>query len=141
MSDKCKKMLGGCNAWTRPHQCYNNVKKDGYCGIHHPDAVKARQEKTNKRWKEKLDNSDYGKLKKALATIATLTEQVRAQDKWISVDEGFPLGFHQECLVWRSGDNKNFHAAVDYLIDEETFSELYYVTHWMPLPTPPKEAE
>ena len=73
--------------------------------------------------------------------IATLTEQVRAQDKWISVDEGFPLGFHQECLVWRSGDNKNFHAAVDYLIDEETFSEHYYVTHWMPLPTPPKEAE
>ena len=73
--------------------------------------------------------------------VDTLTEQVRAQDKWISVDEGFPLGFHQECLVWRSGDNKNFHAAVDYLIDEETFSEHYYVTHWMPLPTPPKEAE
>ncbi len=37
--------------------CQNVAKKDGYCGIHHPDAVKARQERGDKRWNEKILNA------------------------------------------------------------------------------------
>ena len=120
MSDKCKKMLGGCNAWTRPHQCYNNVKKDGYCGIHHPDAVKARQEKTNKRWKEKLDNSGYGKLKKALATVDTLTARIA------------------ELTAAIEAHKRVSHGDAAYLGNPDVASDLRL---WAILPTPPKEAE
>ena len=76
MSDKCKTVIHG--DWGRWHQCRNSAKREGYCGMHHPDAVKARQEKSTKLYEENREKSDSYRLKKALATIATLTEQVDA---------------------------------------------------------------
>ena len=79
MSDKCKRVIHG--DWGRWHQCRNSAKREGYCGMHHPDAVKARQEKSTKLYEENREKSDSYRLKKALATIATLTEQVMALEE------------------------------------------------------------
>lgn len=32
------------------YQCSKPNKKDGYCGLHHPDAVKARRDKREAKW-------------------------------------------------------------------------------------------
>ena len=90
------------------------------------------------------------------ATIATLTEQVRAQDKWISVDVRLPEAYEtdgnyhasDEVLVLCAG--KLEFALYQYGPDSGGWESWYChfyednlenVTHWMPLPTPPKEAE
>ena len=92
----------------------------------------------------------------AAATIATLTEQVRAQDKWISVDVRLPEAYEtdgnyhasDEVLVLCAG--KLEFALYQYGPDSGGWESWYChfyednlenVTHWMPLPTPPKEAE
>ncbi len=48
---KCKEQVRGEGQWGsfHRHQCRNNAIRDGYCGIHHPDAVKCRREKTDAR--------------------------------------------------------------------------------------------
>ena len=73
--------------------------------------------------------------------VDTLTEQVRAQDKWIDVDVELPKD-EQKVL---STDELGRVYLSTYLRGK--FKLLFhcadhcYVTHWMPLPTPPKEAE
>ena len=73
--------------------------------------------------------------------LATLTEQAMAQDKWISVDVELPKD-EQQVL---STDKLGRVYLSTYLRGK--FKLLFHcdnhclVTHWMPLPTPPKEAE
>ena len=54
MSEKCKEEIRGEGQWGSFNRvrCRHNVKKDGYCAIHHPDAVKKRREKSDKRFKD-----------------------------------------------------------------------------------------
>ena len=52
MAEKCKKMVWHRAAYS-PVKCTHNAKRDGYCGIHHPDAVKRRGEKAEARYKAK----------------------------------------------------------------------------------------
>lgn len=49
--DKCKAVIPGV-FWGRTVHCNNTAKRDGYCGVHHPDAKKARREKWNKKYDE-----------------------------------------------------------------------------------------
>ena len=49
------------------HQCSRKTKKDGWCGLHHPDAEKKREEANEKRAEERDANSPYGWYKKAVA--------------------------------------------------------------------------
>ncbi|KKK75809.1 hypothetical protein LCGC14_2870010, partial [marine sediment metagenome] len=51
---RCKKMIWRKERWGRT-ACNNNATRDGYCGIHHPDAVKRRQEKSDARDKKRSD--------------------------------------------------------------------------------------
>jgi hypothetical protein len=48
-----RKMDERCSArvWERWRwrNCMNRAKKDGFCGIHHPDAVKKREERIKKK--------------------------------------------------------------------------------------------
>ncbi len=75
-------------------------------------------------------------LRDALALIEHLEAQ---QPKWISVEERLPereclaIGWQDEMLignVYRSGAGYACESDGEYLMD---------VTHWMPLPEPPKE--
>ena len=59
MGEKCKESVHDTGRGVGFHKCFNNAKKDGYCGIHHPDAVKRRREKNDalyaaqtKKWDE-----------------------------------------------------------------------------------------
>ena len=78
--------------------------------------------------------------------IATLTEQAMAQDKWISVDER-PVeekshGYSDWILVsTRFGDNRFVCQDKRDFHERKWVNNSENVTHWMPLPTPPKEAE
>ena len=68
-TEKCKEKV-----WNKfyHHQCTKKVWKDGYCKIHHPESVKAREEKSNLRYKQKMDASVYGRLERALKKIEEL---------------------------------------------------------------------
>ena len=59
MTEYCKEML-----WAG-RQCGHNAKSDGYCGIHHPDAVKRRREKSEVRYKKWSDEQDKSWARKA----------------------------------------------------------------------------
>jgi hypothetical protein len=52
--DRCKEDI-----WDRytykTYRCARNAVKDGFCKQHHPDAVKARQEKSAKLYAEKRE--------------------------------------------------------------------------------------
>ena len=56
---KCKEQVRDEGRWPNYHQCRYNAKKDGYCGIHHPDAAKRRLEKYEARYDEKWDRAAF----------------------------------------------------------------------------------
>ena len=113
------------------------------------EAIDVRQ-----RHARYIDAAD--RIEAQQSKIATLTEQVRAQDKWISVDVRLPEAYEtdgnyhasDEVLVLCAG--KLEFALYQYGPDSGGWESWYChfyednlenVTHWMPLPTPPKEAE
>ena len=57
MTEKCKEMnVPNTGRSVTSHQCWKNATRDGFCGIHHPDAVKRREAKATaaaKIWHEK----------------------------------------------------------------------------------------
>ncbi len=54
------------------HQCELPVLKDGYCRVHHPDAVKARREASHARYEEIAKRSPWNQLKTAHDRINAL---------------------------------------------------------------------
>lgn len=42
------------------YPCQNRATRDGWCGVHHPDAAKKREEKQAARWQER----DYADARK-----------------------------------------------------------------------------
>lgn len=50
MTERCKKDIWDRVIW-RHRQCLKNATKDGYCGVHHPDAVRQRKEREKTRQK------------------------------------------------------------------------------------------
>lgn len=69
---------------------------------------------------------------KILAVIPT-----PGSNQWVRVETEYPEEF-KEVLVVRSGDKKSWHIATMYLREHLEWSEPYYVSHWQPLPQPPK---
>ena len=57
MTEYCKETVRRPGAWQRS-QCDNKAKRDGYCGTHHPDAVKRRREKSAARFKKDAAEMD-----------------------------------------------------------------------------------
>ena len=59
MSEQCKyDMIPDSGRWPSFHQCSKKAKRDGFCGIHHPDAVKRRREKSDARYAAETKASD-----------------------------------------------------------------------------------
>ena len=59
--------------------------------------------------------------------------------EWISVEDRLP-GIGQHVLVWRTSGGKYapFSIGIERFIDN--LGGQWPVTHWMPLPDPPKES-
>lgn len=49
MSETCQTRTKGYPPFYRGSTCSRKVWKEGFCKIHHPESVKAREEKRNKR--------------------------------------------------------------------------------------------
>ncbi len=113
MSDKCKQSVYSANIWTKPHQCRNKAKKDGYCGIHHPEAVKAREEKSRKRWDDKYNNSPSARLEKALSTISTQSQRIKELESAMCIFAREELG--NMCF-------ESDREAIDYFLSLEDIS-------------------
>jgi len=75
---QCKETVYPQEKWGsfHGHRCIRNVWKDDYCKIHHPDSVKERREKAQKRYDEKRDDSDWMKLKRAVERIKELEAEI-----------------------------------------------------------------
>ena len=54
--ENCKEMVRGEGQWGsfHRHRCNHNAKRDGYCGTHHPDAVKRRREKSDSYYEKAI---------------------------------------------------------------------------------------
>ena len=101
-------------------------------------------------------NADMSKCADgAMIDALALVERLEAEHaaalakvpKWISVEERLP----EECDIYlahvmHSYNKEDLYAlvCVEYFNPEDgwsSLSDLYEVTHWMPLPEPPKEGE
>ena len=67
----CKETVRDASGWSW-HRCIYKAKRDGYCKIHHPEAVKARREAASRRYEEKEKRSPYYLLKIANERIKEL---------------------------------------------------------------------
>lgn len=66
-----------------PQQCRNKSKIDGFCSIHHPDAVKKRQLEADARRQKAWEASPFQQLMKMSREVGALKETIRQQDKII----------------------------------------------------------
>ena len=71
---KCKEMVREEGRWGSFHQhrCSFNAKKDGYCGIHHPDAVKKRDKKSEEAYIKRVENNPINKLRNRVIYLEDL---------------------------------------------------------------------
>ncbi len=58
------------------YNCTKPIWKDGYCKIHHPESVKAREEKSRQRWEEKMENSPWNIIAKLKKENEELKQQI-----------------------------------------------------------------
>ena len=98
--------------------CSRNAFKDGYCKQHHPESVKARQKKSEERFKANEKKTDWYKLGQARLRIEALeaenaalkAEAVIAEKYGLSQAaeicrdaarvhpiEGYELGYNDAC--------------------------------------------
>lgn len=111
MSEQCKQKVYDKSGW-HPYQCTRNAVQDGFCKQHHPDSVKARQDKSYAEYKARLAIDPYNlAIKRAekaehqrdalLRQLKeTLTEAIGWYDDSCGYDEGDEIG--NEFLGWIS---------------------------------------
>jgi len=58
------------------HRCHRFEWKDGYCKQHHPETQKLREEKSELKYKEKMERNPYRLLEKAEARIKELEMEI-----------------------------------------------------------------
>ena len=77
--EKCKEMVREEGRWGSFHQhrCLFNAKKDGYCNIHHPDAVEKRNKKSEEVFKKRMENNPIIKLHNSLNRVIYLETLLR----------------------------------------------------------------
>ena len=54
----CKASVADPGGWRNRHQCSRKAKVDGWCKQHHPDAVKARRDKADVKWRQEQKARD-----------------------------------------------------------------------------------
>ena len=119
MTEQCKEKIYA-NFIT--HQCERKATEDGYCWQHHPDAVKKRQEESDKRSAKKWQNSKFMQLQRANKKIEELVEQVDELEKESSSHwkRASLLGKDKRDLKNKLDrvDDLTVHEAGDLLIEE-----------------------
>lgn len=82
--------------------------------------------------------AEVGRLHNLLAERNVLLDEYEASNRWIPVSEGLPIGDDADengnVLVLRGADGYDMCAWDDV-------PDTWDVTHWRPLPEPPKEGE
>ena len=73
---QCKENVWG--GWSY-HPCLRNAVKDGFCKQHHPDAVKARRDKTAERWAVKMESSPLSKAMRRIAELEAEIERLKGK--------------------------------------------------------------
>ena len=73
---KCREIVATKGMNMHHHQCCNKAVKDGYCRVHHPDAVKTRRDEAMRRYDEKLKKSPAVRLNDALDRISGLEREL-----------------------------------------------------------------
>ena len=58
---QCKARVFDRSGWARAHNCSNKATRDGFCGIHHPDAQAKRDQKSREKFERDSANSIYTK--------------------------------------------------------------------------------
>ncbi len=73
---RCKEQVWSGSVF-HSRQCNRKAVKDGYCNQHHPDAVKARAEAAEAKYKERMAKSPYAQL----AKLKTEHDKLETQNK------------------------------------------------------------
>jgi len=82
MSERCKQEVADYSMrFPRYHRCSFKAKKDGYCTMHHPDSVKAREEKKRILHEEQRAKSPYVLLQKSNERVQELERENEALRK------------------------------------------------------------
>ena len=109
------------------------IKHLKYCSKYDADCMKCE------RWD--YDCGDSRCVENLLEKAAVALEQQR----WIPVNERLPEGHGKYLCVLKSGAFRGCYYQMIMYHDQHGFRDgcVYYddVTHWMPLPEPPKEEE
>jgi len=83
MTQKCKhQVMNSGLGFGRLVPCRNAAKKDGYCGMHHPDAVAERKRKSQERFEQAMERSPYAQMRRMQERVAALeaeNELLKAQ--------------------------------------------------------------
>lgn len=83
---RCKEYVARYfGGWPEFNQCSRRATRDGYCGQHHPDAVKARVEASSKRFQAKFQQrlDDEQRDSRALAAADRLADEIaRLIEAW-----------------------------------------------------------
>ena len=74
--NKCPEIVPTAGVRMSYHQCRGKVVKDGYCRLHHPDAVKERQAEAARKHEEKWANSPFMRLKAEQERCADLERRL-----------------------------------------------------------------
>ena len=70
----CKTRVHHAGRSVTFHQCRLKAVRDGYCGIHHPEAQAARRKKAEQRYADRLRRDP---LQVALRRVRALEKEVR----------------------------------------------------------------
>jgi len=75
---------------------------------------------------------------KEIAWLKKCVQDLPKPPRWISVEERLPAKYDSVITADKHGN-----VRFNYLISEKygTWSTGYHISHWMPLPEPPKEVE
>ncbi len=77
---QCKSIVVQYSGLARfTHQCKFTAKRDGYCGVHHPDSEKKRRSKIEAKykaqWEERQSIEDAEEQRIQLATMTPMLAQ------------------------------------------------------------------
>lgn len=98
--DRCKQDVREPGPWPRWSRCRHAAKKDGFCGIHHPDAVKARRDRCNAADKAKSEAERLARERTARAICAPLIAQAADEVATMSSVENAAAYLRELSRAW-----------------------------------------
>ena len=81
IEDRCKERVFPKEHYGAFHgyQCHKNIWKDGFCKIHHPESVAARQNLSMKRWEAKRGKDPLSLAYKKIDELEEIIRDLRAK--------------------------------------------------------------